>query len=347
MPDSRSFAIAGAPRKRSGHRKDEAEHERGEDQDLRHADPDLELRRALRAGQSGKGAGAPAGKADADDRQPAEDPTGFPAGRLADCEPRDRDRRGIRSVASPASNGRKRSSSVPRRRRPRGPDRRAHDRRRQVGHPRGIDVWIVCQSPSRRERTELLASLVWRLVSAVGARALCGLAENVVEPSLLDDPAVIDHGDAVADLLDLREQVRVEEDRRAARAGVRMIPRHRGARSDRAPTSARRGKRGPARRAARRPARDAAACPSRRSRRGRRRGRPGRPARAPRPPQRAVRARQAGQVAVQRAPPGRAPVLIAEQLGQVADRRASTGRRAARRARAPRRRSGGPGRAAA
>ena len=49
----------GRPEERRGHREDEAEHERGEDQDLRHRDPDLELVRALRRGPARRGRRCP------------------------------------------------------------------------------------------------------------------------------------------------------------------------------------------------------------------------------------------------------------------------------------------------
>ena len=79
-----------------------------------------------------------------------------------------------------------------------------------------------------------------------------------------DDPAVVEDDHPVADPLDLGQQVRVEDDRRAAVAGGADDRADVGrARPDRAPTSARRGGRAPGRRAARRRARVAAASPSR------------------------------------------------------------------------------------
>ena len=51
------------------------------------------------------------------------------------------------------------------------------------------------------------------------------LPEQVVEAAAREDAAVVDDRDAVADALDLGQQVRVQEDRRAGVAGPRMIAR--------------------------------------------------------------------------------------------------------------------------
>ena len=59
-----------------------------------------------------------------------------------------------------------------------------------------------------------------RRVQAGREHADARVPEDLDEPSLLDDPPVVDDRHPVADALDLRQQVRVEEDRRAAFAGV-------------------------------------------------------------------------------------------------------------------------------
>ncbi len=149
-----------------------------------------------------------------------------------------------------------------------------------------------------------------------------------------DRPALVEDHDPVADPLDLGQQVRVEDHRRAAvarraddRADVgpadRVERRRRLVEEDRAR----------ARRAARRRARAAAASPSRSRRPGRPRDRPGRRGRGPR---RRPAARLGGGMRASSAwrredLAGAQPGLVAEELGQVADprpRRAVAERRA-------------------
>src|SRR5437773_1941583 len=93
-----------------------------------------------------------------------------------------------------------------------------HDVGDELGHALGID-------PAYDE----LVALVVELSEARKARLCCAIevghayphgvtAEELVEGALRDDPAAIDDGDAVADLLHLAQEVRVEEDGRAALA---------------------------------------------------------------------------------------------------------------------------------
>ena len=102
MPDSRSFAIAGAPRKAAVIARMKLNMNAAR---IRICDTAIRISSSVVpsvAGQPGKRAGAPAGEADADDRQREEDPQDPPAGRLADREPRDRDHGArFRAVAAP------------------------------------------------------------------------------------------------------------------------------------------------------------------------------------------------------------------------------------------------------
>ena len=137
------------------------------------------------------------------------------------------------------------------------------------------------------------------------------------------DPAVVEDDDAIADLLDLGQQVGVEDDRRAAIAARRArSPARRSDRPDRAPTSARRG--GPASGVAEQ--RDTEPEPllhALRERADRVVGAVGQPDQRERVVDGCRRARRrgiAGQLGVKAEHlAGMEPRLVAEQLGQVAD----------------------------
>ena len=148
MPDSRSFAIAGAPRKAAVIARMKLNMNAAR---IRICDTPIRISSSVvpSAGQPGKGAGAPAGEADADDREREEDPQDPPAGRLADREPRDRDHGGaVRSP--PGEQGQKAlleraSSGVDLVDAPAGD----HDRFDEVRTRAGSSGWIS-QSSSRR-----------------------------------------------------------------------------------------------------------------------------------------------------------------------------------------------------
>ena len=120
------------------------------------------------------------------------------------------------------------------------------------------------QSPSSVDGAEGRGGCPARVAQVGHAQAHPVGGDDLVERPGRDDPAVVEDDHAVAHPLDLGQQVRVEDHRRAAVAGGAHDRTDVGATDrDRAPTSARRAGRGRGRRAARRRARAAAASPSR------------------------------------------------------------------------------------
>ena len=139
MPDSRSFAIAGAPRKAAVIARMKLNMNAAR---IRICDTPIRISSLVvpspRA--SPAGARAPAREADTDDGEREEDPQDPPAGRLADREPRDRSRRGCRAIATPGEQCQealleRASSGVDLVDAPAGD----HDRFDQVRHARGIE----------------------------------------------------------------------------------------------------------------------------------------------------------------------------------------------------------------
>ena len=174
----------------------------------------------LSAGQPGKGAGAPAREADADDGQREEDPQDPPAGRLADREPRDRDHARGLDRSRPASSARKRSSSE---RRPAstswtrppattiastGPDARGIER---------LDRQPVAVAADRPERSSWATRGSSRPVACT--RTPGSPRTSSSRPSSTTRPrSTIATRSQTA--LDLGQQMRVQEHRGAARADV-------------------------------------------------------------------------------------------------------------------------------
>ncbi len=274
-----------SPDERGGHGQHEAEHECDQDQDLRDADRDLELARCHRRGRAStsRSRPQPTSATDTIDRMARThttrrrtssrtvsramtitgwrrgDPGGTSVGGCGDELEEaglERSPAGLDGMDTPA-----------------GGDERRHE----VGDPRAVqrpdDEPLPVGLDADRTRPAPAAGLV-EIRSPAGARRPTATTSSS-GPDAIVRPAVEDD-DPVADALDLGQQVRVEDDRRAAIAGGRGRWRgHRFDRSGRAPRSARRAGSGLVRQAARRPGRAVAASPSRSPPPGRRRVRSG------------------------------------------------------------------------
>ena len=226
VPVSTSDAIAGAAEERGRHREHEAEHERDEDQDLADADPDARPRRlALLAGDGHQPLGP----------QPDEHDARRSTGRASTQRTR---RRAISRSVRPAIDERRRALTLRLRARLVA---RTRSRNRSSSERRpGSTAWtrppaattaatsvrdavrsrrrtISQPSPSRSTGPNASSG---RAVRRQARRPAAGRAvspEQVRQRAGRDDPAVVDDRDPVAQPLDLAQEVRVEEDGRAAR----------------------------------------------------------------------------------------------------------------------------------
>ena len=212
-----------------------------------------------------------------------QDPDDPPADELAHGQPRDDDH-----AASPgsASSSRKRASSDPRPGstawiRPPAADERGHEVRDPLRGQRPDRQPVVVDARGTepgRDRPAAVAQAGHAQPDAVHGH-------DLVERAGRDRAAVVEDDHPIADPLDLGQQVRVEDDRRAAVAGRADDGPHVGP-ADRVERGCRlvEQDRGRGHRAARRRARAVAASPSRSRSPDRRLDRADRPARAPRRP---------------------------------------------------------------
>ena len=200
---------------RGGHRQHEAEHEGDEDQHLR--DPDLDLDRlgALRGGQRDEAVQAPADERDRDHREDGQDPDHPPSDEFLDGHAGDDDH--VPASSGSPSSSMKRASSEPR------PGSTAWTRppvatraATRSGMRSAASGRTDSQSPSRVTGPNDGGGRPARVAQVGHAQAHAVRRDDLVERSRCDDPAVVEDDHAIADTLDLGQQVRVEDDRRAA-----------------------------------------------------------------------------------------------------------------------------------
>ena len=169
---------------------------------------------------------APRREPDGDRGEGDEDPQDASARGLADRELRDRDHRSALRARGPgrrAVAGDEGEEALLERAPARADlvDLGAHrdERRDEVGTAVGVHRPDRQQVAVERRRPEPLDRRQVGRAEPGDPDLRLGLAEHVVELAAGDDPAVVDDRDAVADLLDLAQQVRVQEHRGAAVGG--------------------------------------------------------------------------------------------------------------------------------